>query len=155
MPRLRFAIAALLLLLLPRPSFGQEVPYDALLRELVYSRLGVASNNSAGVRFFATDSATMRLLGQNDSLRVVRPPAAKTLDCPRSDRAGEGGYIITAVDSALGSTGVRRVTITLACTGWYVIRGTTRAGYWTSGAWDVAKGAGGWRVVQELWRRVT
>ena len=129
--------------------------YDAFLRQVVLTRTG-GYGHPRGISYRATDSTTVRLLGNNDSLPVFAPPAPNSIECPTkpSTDGGKsaGGYLITVSDEPTREAGVRRVSVALSCTNsrW---DGPPRFG--ESGVWDVIHDASGWRVLRQISRRMT
>jgi|CXWL01.1.fsa_nt_gi hypothetical protein len=151
-------LLVILCLVAPAPLVAQDVAtYDAFLRQMVLTRTG-GYGHPTGITYQATDDATMRLLGSNDSLRVTPPNASSPIDCPgvTSDGARRtGGYLITVTDSATTEAGVRRVTVELSCTSHVVIRNERPTGFWEIGIWDVIQDVTGWRVLRQISRRMT
>lgn len=151
-------VLALAFAVLPLPASAQVgATYEAFLRQVVLTRTG-GYGHPTGISYQPADSATMRLLGSNDSLRVTPPKASSPIDCPSvaSDRGRwTGGYLVKVTDAATAEAGVRRISVELSCTSHGVLRDGMPTGFWEIGIWDVIQDAAGWRVLRQISRRMT
>lgn len=157
---MRSAVALLIAALLAplQASAQSTTAYDGLLRQIVFTRIG-AYGHPQGISYYSIDSTTVRLLGSDDSLRLLPPPAPNAIECPIVSPTGEakwiGGYRISVSDEPTREAGVRRVTIELTCTTHMVSQNDRPAGYWERGVWDVARDTNGWRVLRQVARMIT